>query len=99
MTNTALLPSVLLAKLRLPLTTHNPQGGALTGRHTTGVHSGGVGGRPSGHERQSDDPRTCAVLHGPAERHDNLRPALGIILPRHHLVSTVVKTRCRHNGA
>jgi len=51
-----------------------------------------------GHGRRSDDPRTRAVLRGPAEGHDDPRLARGILLPRHHLVSKVVTTRCRPNG-
>jgi len=51
-----------------------------------------------GHRRRNDDPHTPAVLCGPAEGHDKLKPARDILLPRHHLVSKVVITRCRPNG-
>jgi len=57
-----------------------------------------IGRRLEGHGRQSDDPRTRAVLCGPAEGHDEPKSARGILLPRHHLVSKVVMTRCRPNG-
>jgi len=51
-----------------------------------------------GHGRRCDDARTHAVLRGPVDGHDDSRPARGILLPRHHLVSKVVTTRCRPNG-
>ena len=52
---------------------------------------------------RSDDPRMRALLRvrGPAEGHDDPRPARDILLPRHHLVSKVVTSKLlqsRPNG-